>query len=74
MVARAIGLTRDTVTAGLADLENGPTVLVNRVRRTGGGRQRITDKDPTLWEDLDALINPVTRGIRNHRSVGQVKA
>jgi hypothetical protein len=27
-----------------------------------------------LWEDLDALINPVTRGIRNHRSVGQVKA
>jgi len=65
MVARATGLTRDTVQAGvedLEDLEHGAAVPVDRVRRPGAGRRRITDKDPTVWADLDALINPATRG------------
>ena len=62
MVARATGLTRDTVTAGVEDLEHGALLPAHRVRQTGGGRRRITDKDPTLEADLDALINPVTRG------------
>lgn len=62
MVARATGLTRPTVTAGLEDLENGAPLPVNRVRQVGGGRRRIIDQDPTLEADLDALINPVTRG------------
>ena len=42
MVARATGLTRDTVTAGLEELENGTALPVNRVRQTGGGRRRLT--------------------------------
>ena len=62
MVARATGLTRDTVTAGLKELEDGAPLPVNRVRQTGGGRRRLTEKDPALGTDLDALINPVTRG------------
>ena len=48
--------------AGLEDLENGSTLPVNWVRPNGGGHRRLTDKDPTLWPDLDALINPATRG------------
>ena len=43
MVARATGLTRDTVTAGLKELEDGAPLPVNRVRQTGGGRRRLTD-------------------------------
>ena len=74
MVARATGLTRDTVTAGLKELEDGAPLPVNRVRQTGGGRRRLTEKDPALGTDLDALINPVPRGDLNLPSGGRVKA
>jgi hypothetical protein len=33
-----------------------------RVRRPGAGRKPLTEKDPTLVSDLDALVEPVTRG------------
>jgi transposase len=33
-----------------------------RIRRKGGGRKRAVDRDPTLAEDLDRLVDPVTRG------------
>ena len=35
---------------------------MDRVRKPGAGRRRLTETDPTLQSDLDALINPVTRG------------
>src|SRR5215467_15226415 len=34
----------------------------SRIRREGAGRKRSTEKDPTLLEDLDQLVDPVTRG------------
>src|ERR1700759_4870112 len=33
-----------------------------RVRATGGGRKRLTDKDATLLPDLDPLVEPTARG------------
>lgn len=33
-----------------------------RIRRSGGGRKRLTEKDLTLLRDLELLINPATRG------------
>lgn len=33
-----------------------------RIRRPGGGRKRLTERDPTLLEDLESLVEPVTRG------------
>ena len=33
-----------------------------RIRRPGGGRKRLTEVDPTLKADLDALVEPSTRG------------
>jgi hypothetical protein len=33
-----------------------------RIRREGGGRKRVVDKDATLLEDLDRLVDPATRG------------
>ena len=62
MVARATGLTRDTVTAGLQELEASDVVPMDRQRKVGGGRSRLIDTDRTLQADLNALINPVTRG------------
>ena len=63
LVARASGLHRDTVAAGLDEIENPrEDVPVTRARKPGAGRRRLVDRDPTLWTDLDALINPATRG------------
>jgi len=33
-----------------------------RGRRKGGGRKKLTDKDPTLLPDLNALVEATTRG------------
>jgi hypothetical protein len=59
-VARATGVARPTIARGLADLAQ-PSAP-DRVRRRGGGRKRRRDTDPTLVADLDALVDPETRG------------
>ena len=64
-VARATGLSRTTVTAGLKELElprKKRADEANRIRRPGAGRPRATDEDPELIEALEALIEPATRG------------
>ncbi len=63
MVARATGLARDTIYAGIQEIEGGTSPAPEgRVRRPGGGRKRLVDTDPTLMSDLEHLIEPTTRG------------
>jgi hypothetical protein len=65
LVAKATGLSRNTVHAGLRELAspsaNRPRAA-QRVRRPGGGRQRLLDHDPLLVAHLDALVEPTSRG------------
>jgi hypothetical protein len=64
-VAQATGLSRTTITAGLRELElpaKQRAVEGMRVRRPGGGRKALTEKDSGLLVALEALIEPVTRG------------
>ncbi len=67
VVARATGLSRITVTAGLAELglpigTEGGAPALPRIRRPGGGRKLRTQEDPGLLTALEALIEPTTRG------------
>jgi len=68
LVARATGMMRKRVAAGLRELEQiaqDPRAGErprSRIRRPGGGRKPLTQQDPTLLADLDALVDPVTRG------------
>jgi hypothetical protein len=66
IVARATGLARRTIGVGIAELraaeEQGVVADPSRVRRPGGGRKKATEKDPTLASDLEALLEPATRG------------
>jgi hypothetical protein len=66
LVARATGISRKRIGAGLRELQNqtsaAATPLPRRLRRRGGGRKRVTDTDATLVADLEALVDPVTRG------------
>ena len=65
-VARAIGLARPTITAGIKEI--GAACIVTRVdttqrqRRQGAGRPRVAALDPALVPALEALIEPATRG------------
>jgi hypothetical protein len=65
-VAAATGLARDTIAAGLRELEyrqQHPEELVSgRLRQRGAGRKSVTDLDPTLVAALEALVEPLTRG------------
>jgi hypothetical protein len=61
-VARATGLAITTVTRGVADVRAGERIGRGRVRRPGAGRPPIEQRDPTLRADLEALIEPTTRG------------
>jgi len=61
-VARATGLSRTTVGRGLADVQGGEAVPKGRVRRAGAGRPRAVERDVTLRQDLEGLIEPTSRG------------
>ena len=63
-VARITGIARSTIGRGLKEIR-GPVVGPaprGRVRRAGGGRKPLTVTDTTLLDDLQALLEPVTRG------------
>jgi DNA-binding phage protein len=61
-VARATGVSRRAIAAGLAELHAPQATSASRVRRPGGGRKRAVQTDRTLQDDLERLIDPVTRG------------
>jgi transposase len=47
----------------MAATKRAPERLTERgIRRSGGGRKRTTQTDPTLKQDLERLVDPVTRG------------
>ena len=66
VVARAVGLSRPTIVAGIQELERAqagePALAAGRVRRPGAGRPRANDTDPALVTALHALVESTTRG------------
>jgi hypothetical protein len=64
LVAKATGLSRMTVRAGVRDLQQPDPDFADsaRQRRPGAGRPPLTQQDPTLLPDLEKLIDPLTRG------------
>ena len=78
VVAKVAGLSRTTIYAGLADIEAASKAMRKRgkaaaqalvtaterkrVRAPGGGRKRLVDIDASLLADLDALVEPTSRG------------
>jgi transposase len=66
VVARATGLSRTTIHQGVKDIEGlrekKALEKSRRIRATGGGRKSITENNPTLSQDIERLVEPVTRG------------
>src|SRR3954465_2757909 len=72
VVARATGLSRTTIGEGMRELrertnlgiedETCVSELSQRVRSLGGAPHPLKEHDATLIRDLEALIEPTTRG------------
>lgn len=60
LLSKLTGVTRKTIGRGLIDLKSNDTS--DRVRKPGGGRQKLTSKNPELLKALKELIDPITRG------------
>jgi hypothetical protein len=67
-VANATGMSRSTIHIGLTELKAMETTPPDKssthkhIRSTGGGRKKLSDKDTSLLHDLDALVEPSSRG------------
>ncbi|EFK10149.1 conserved domain protein [delta proteobacterium NaphS2] len=51
-----------TIGRGKKELTGKADGVKRRIRKPGGGRKRLSDKNPALIKDLDMLIDPLTRG------------
>ena len=66
VVSVSTGMSHSTIKRGLVEIErsmkpeskNGD----RRIRKKGGGRKPLLYHDPTLLEDLDAMVDPTARG------------
>jgi transposase len=60
-VARASGLDRSTLHRGVRDLV-GAVLPAERVRQEGGGRKRLSEQQSEILQELEQLVDPMTRG------------
>ena len=60
--ARATGIAIDTIRKGIAELETGERLQAGRVRRRGGGRKSLRERDPTILDDIERLVDQDSRG------------
>jgi hypothetical protein len=62
LVARAIGMSRRVVSAGVRELDAPEPLPVGRCRRAGGGRKGAEVADPAVWPALESLVAPTACG------------
>jgi transposase len=61
-VARATGISRRAIRQGIEELLEDAGPGAGRVRREGGGRKKTVLKDPSLRDDLEHLMVPISQG------------
>src|SRR5688572_11662364 len=61
-LARVTGLSPETIRKGIAELRGATPLAPGRVRRPGGGRQRVEVADPAVVPALQALVDDHTAG------------
>jgi hypothetical protein len=61
--SRATGVSRRAITEGSKELRDQQKSLpISDVRRKGSGRKPVENKYPNIKEELEALVDPLTRG------------
>lgn len=68
-VAEASGVNRDTIYKGIHELKADEQTPKGRVRKPGGGKKRLLDKEPVLLEVFDDIVEAHTAGLPQDDSV-----
>lgn len=60
----ATGIVPSTIGKGIREIKSGSTSepTGRRIRKTGGGRRKVEDVQPNVLQDLESLVEPLTRG------------
>jgi len=61
-VHKATKISRTTIYAGIKELKDEEKLEPEKKRKKGGGRKKITEKEPEILRELESLIEPGTRG------------
>jgi transposase len=61
-VSRITGIARTTITRGQHELAEGTSAATTRIRRPGGGRKKVVSLDPVALQELERLVEPLSRG------------
>lgn len=62
-VSKITGISPTTIRKGMQEIENPENLeLTGRIRKQGGGRKKISEKDPALFQDLEAILDENTAG------------
>lgn len=62
IVSKSTGLSRKTISNGIKELKLEVNTNQVRVRKKGGGRKKLKDKDINFEKDLKELVESSTRG------------
>ena len=62
IVSRATGISHVTIRQGIKELEEEQHLPPERSRRSGGGRKKGCELQPTLKPSLDAIVEPTAKG------------
>ena len=62
IVSKSTGLSRKTISNGIKELKLELNTNQSRVRKKGGGRKKLKDKDINFEKDLKELVESSTRG------------
>ena len=61
-VHKATGVSRRRIHEGLKEIADPEKTDKNRIRRSGGGRKKITESQPDILKVSEALVDPDSRG------------
>ena len=62
ILSAATGISRPTIYLGLEEIKSKKAINPEKIRKSGGGRKKLVDKDKTILKDLEKLLEPSTRG------------
>ena len=62
LVSKATKISRTTIHKGIEEIGKGIVSTGSKVRKKGGGRKKLVEKDPELLNALDALVEPTAKG------------
>jgi hypothetical protein len=61
-VHKATGVSRRRIYEGLKEIADPEKLDKDRIRRSGGGRKKTAESQPSISEALEALVDPDSRG------------